>query len=78
MSGKTLRSIALARARLHLNWKVAAYKLQRRFHLKEAGVRDILTPGVRSDRRKRAAQSEKRLGNDDARAVLGTFKRLPR
>jgi IS5 family transposase len=38
MGGKTLRSIALARARLHLNWKVAAYNLQRLVYLKEAGV----------------------------------------
>ena len=38
MGGKTLRSIGLARARLHLNWKVAAYNLQRLVYLKEAGV----------------------------------------
>ncbi|MDB5759485.1 MAG: family transposase, partial [Burkholderia sp.] len=31
-------SIGLARARLHLNWKVAAYNLQRLAYLKEAGV----------------------------------------
>jgi hypothetical protein len=29
MGGKTLRSIGLARARLHLNWKVAAYNRKR-------------------------------------------------
>jgi IS5 family transposase len=38
MGGKTLRSIGLARARLHLNWKVAAYNLQRLVYLKEAGA----------------------------------------
>jgi IS5 family transposase len=38
MGGKTLCSIGLARARLHLNWKVAAYNLQRLVYLKEAGV----------------------------------------
>jgi IS5 family transposase len=38
MGCKTLRSIGLARARLHLNWKVAAYNLQRLVYLKEAGV----------------------------------------
>jgi IS5 family transposase len=38
MGGKTLRSIGLARARLHLNWKIAAYNLQRLVYLKEAGV----------------------------------------
>src|SRR5512133_3785264 len=38
MGGKTLRSIGLARAKLHLNWKVAAYNLQRLVYLKEAGV----------------------------------------
>jgi IS5 family transposase len=38
MGGKTLRPIGLARATLHLNWKVAAYNLQRLVYLKEAGV----------------------------------------
>ena len=37
--GKTLRSIGLARARLHLSWKVAAYNLQRLVYLKEARVK---------------------------------------
>jgi hypothetical protein len=35
-------------------------------------------PEVRADRRKRASPPEKRLGNDDARALLDTFKRLAR
>jgi IS5 family transposase len=38
MGGKTLRAIGLARARLHLNWKVAAYNLQRLVYLKETGI----------------------------------------
>ncbi|MGH8856382.1 MAG: transposase [Telluria sp.] len=38
MGGKALRSIGLARATLHLNWKVAAYNLQRLVYLKEARV----------------------------------------
>jgi hypothetical protein len=38
MGGKTLRSIDLARARLQLNWKVAAYNKQRLIYLKEARV----------------------------------------
>ena len=38
MSGKTQRCIGLARAKLRLNWKVAAYNLQRLVYLKEAGV----------------------------------------
>jgi transposase, IS5 family len=38
MGGKALRSIGLARAALHLNWKVAAYNLQRLVYLKEARV----------------------------------------
>jgi transposase, IS5 family len=36
MGGKALRSIGLARATLHLNWKVVAYNLQRFVYLKEA------------------------------------------
>ena len=39
IGGMTLRTIGLARARLHLNWKVAAYNLQRLVNLKEAGVK---------------------------------------
>lgn len=39
MDGKALRSIGLARATLHLNWKVAAFNLQRLVCLKEAGSR---------------------------------------
>jgi IS5 family transposase len=38
MGGETLRSIGLARARLHLNWKAAAYNLQLLVYLTEAGV----------------------------------------
>lgn len=38
MGGKAIRSIGLARANLHLNWKVAAYNLQRLTYLKEAGI----------------------------------------
>lgn len=38
MGGKALRSIGLARATLHLNWKVAAYNLQRLVYLREARV----------------------------------------
>ena len=38
MGGKALRSIGLARATLHLNWKVAAYNLQRLVYLKEARI----------------------------------------
>lgn len=39
MGGKALRSIGLARATLHLNWKVAAYNLQRLVSLEEAGMK---------------------------------------
>jgi IS5 family transposase len=38
LGGKTLRSIGLARATLSLNWKVAAYNLQRLVYLKEAKI----------------------------------------
>src|SRR5471032_424522 len=38
LGGKVLRSIGLARATLHLNWKSAAYNLQRFSYLKEAGI----------------------------------------
>jgi IS5 family transposase len=38
LGGKTLRCIGLARATLHLNWKVAAYNLQRLVYLKEARI----------------------------------------
>ena len=38
LGGKTLRSIGLARATLHLNWKAATYNLRRFVYLKEAGV----------------------------------------
>ena len=38
MGGKTLRSIGLARARLHLNWKVVAYHLHCLVFMKEARV----------------------------------------
>jgi IS5 family transposase len=38
LGGKALRSIGLARATLQLNWKVAAYNLQRLVYLKEAKV----------------------------------------
>jgi hypothetical protein len=37
MGGKA-RSIGLPRAALHLNWKVAAYNLQRLVYLKEARI----------------------------------------
>ncbi|HEX7988396.1 MAG TPA: transposase [Duganella sp.] len=36
MGDKVLRSIGLARATLHLNWKAAAYNLRRLSYLKEA------------------------------------------
>jgi IS5 family transposase len=38
LGGKTLRSIGLARATLHLNWKAATYNLRRFVYLKGAGV----------------------------------------
>lgn len=38
LGGKVLRSIGLARATLHLNWKVAAYNLRRLSYLKEAKI----------------------------------------
>lgn len=38
MGGKALRSIDLAHATLHLNWKGAAYNLERLVYLKEAAV----------------------------------------
>lgn len=38
LGGKTLRSIGLARATLHLNWKAATYNLRRFVYLKEVGV----------------------------------------
>jgi transposase, IS5 family len=38
MGGKVFRSIGLARAMLHLNWKVATYNWQRLAYLKEAQV----------------------------------------
>ncbi|MDQ1924839.1 IS5 family transposase [Massilia pseudoviolaceinigra] len=38
LGGKVVRSIGLPRATLQLNWKVAAYNLQRLIYLKEAGV----------------------------------------
>lgn len=38
LGGKTLRSIGLARATLHLNWKAATYNLRRFAYLKEAGI----------------------------------------
>ena len=37
MGGKALRCIGLARAKLHLNWKAAAYNLRRLCTLKEVG-----------------------------------------
>lgn len=37
MGGKALRSIGLARATLHLNWKAATYNLRRLCLLKEVG-----------------------------------------
>ena len=37
MGGKALRSIGLARATLHLNWKAATYNLRRLCSLMEAG-----------------------------------------
>ncbi|OXJ22498.1 IS5/IS1182 family transposase [Burkholderia sp. HI2714] len=39
MGGKVLRSIGLARATLHLNWKAAAYNLRRLCSLMEVGPR---------------------------------------
>ncbi|SMP80353.1 hypothetical protein [Noviherbaspirillum suwonense] len=70
MGGKTLRSIGLARTRLHLNWKVASYNLQRFVYLKEAGVEACRCP-----RSVRIVENEqhnlkKRLGKNDARALL--------
>ena len=38
LGGKALRSIGLPRATLQLNWKVAAYHLQRLVYLKEARI----------------------------------------
>ncbi len=38
MGDKVLRSIDLARATLHLNWKVTTYNLQRLCYLKEAQI----------------------------------------
>jgi hypothetical protein len=38
LGGKVLRSIGLARAKLNLNWKSAAYNLERFSYLKEAGI----------------------------------------
>jgi transposase, IS5 family len=38
MGCKVMRSIGLARATLHLNWKAAAYNLQRLSYLKEARI----------------------------------------
>lgn len=38
MGQKTVRSIGLARATLHLNWKAAAYNLRRLCYLKEARI----------------------------------------
>jgi IS5 family transposase len=38
LGGKAVRSIGLPRATLHLNWKVAAYNLQRLVYLKEARI----------------------------------------
>lgn len=38
LGGKVLRSIGLARATLHLNWKVATYNLRRLYYLKEAKI----------------------------------------
>ena len=38
LGGKALRSIGLPRATLQLNWKVAAYNLQRLVYLKEARI----------------------------------------
>lgn len=38
MGQKTVRSIDLARATLHLNWKAAAYNLRRLCYLKEARI----------------------------------------
>jgi IS5 family transposase len=38
LGGKALRSIGLARATLHLNWKVATYNLKRLCYLKEARI----------------------------------------
>lgn len=38
MGGKTLRSIGLARATLHLNLKAATRNLRRFVNLKEAGI----------------------------------------
>jgi hypothetical protein len=38
MGKKMLRSIGLAHATLHLNWKAAAYNLRRLCYLKEARI----------------------------------------
>jgi IS5 family transposase len=38
LGGKAVRSIGLSRATLQLNWKVAAYNLQRLVYLKEARI----------------------------------------
>jgi hypothetical protein len=38
LGGKALRSIGLARATLHLNWKAATYNLRPLCYLKEARI----------------------------------------
>jgi len=38
LGGKILRSIGLARATLHRNWKAASYNLRHFAYLKEAGI----------------------------------------
>lgn len=53
LGGKVLRSIGLARAALHLNWKAATYNLRRLSYLKEAGGEALLTPEIRLNRQNR-------------------------
>ena len=52
--GKALRSIGLARATLHLNWKAATYNLRRLCSLKEAGPTPFCPPKRARIGRKRA------------------------
>ncbi|KVZ45756.1 hypothetical protein WK57_16930 [Burkholderia ubonensis] len=62
MGGKMPRSIGLARARLHLNWKAAMYNLRRLCSLREVGPGRSDTrngPGPAGNDRIRAADGEK-------------------
>lgn len=60
MGGKALRSIGLARATLHLNWKAATYNLRRLCSLVEAGPTPFLKPQMALQRTKRPDQGPSR------------------